>query len=265
MKIVIAGEMPLVGEIGQICTQYGHDTVIYLVEDFQSAIQSGWAMPDAAGADIAIELHNESAHAKEELLVSLAAATPPNAILFTSALATSTTQAASWLPNPERVVGFGVVPPLKRDGVVELAAGLLTSDETMQKAVDLVEAIGQTAVVVQDGPGLVRMRTVCCLVNEAASALLEGVASPADIDNAMKLGTNYPYGPLEWADYIGLDTVLGVLTGLFTEWGEDRYRPSPVLKRMVAARKLGRKTGEGFYEYPESETHDRARNGRLLN
>ena len=92
MKIVIAGEMPLVDEIGQICTRYGHDTVLYLVEDFPSAIQSGWAMPDAAGADVAIELHNESAPAKEELLVSLAASTPPNAILFTSALATSTTK-----------------------------------------------------------------------------------------------------------------------------------------------------------------------------
>ena len=83
MKIVIAGEMPLVGEIGRICTQYGHNTVLYLVEDFPSAIQSGWAMPDAAGADVAIELHNESAPAKEELLVSLAASTPPDAILFT--------------------------------------------------------------------------------------------------------------------------------------------------------------------------------------
>ncbi len=264
MKIVIAGEMPLVDEIGRICTRYGHDTVLYLVEDFQAAIQSGWAMPDAAGADVAIELHNESAPAKEELLVSLAASTPPDAILFTSALATSTTQAASWVSNPERVVGFGVVPPLKRDGVVELAAGLLTSDDAMQRAIALVEAIGQTSVVVQDGPGLVRMRTVCCLINEAASALLEGVASPADIDKAMKLGTNYPYGPLEWADYIGLDMVLGVMNGLFTEWGEDRYRPSPMLKRLVAARKLGRKSGEGFYVYTENTSKGSNGNGRLL-
>ena len=86
------------------------------------------------------------------------------------------------------------MPPLKRDGVVELAAGLLTTDDAMEKAIDLVKAIGQTAVVVQDGSGLVRMRTVCCLINEAVSALFEGVASAADIDNAMKLGTNYPHG-----------------------------------------------------------------------
>jgi 3-hydroxybutyryl-CoA dehydrogenase len=249
MKVVIAGEMPFVQEIGRLCTQVGHDTVIYLVEDFNSAVQSGWAMPDAANADIAIELINESVAAKEELLVSLAASVPPQALLLTSALATSVTQAAAWLPHPERVVGFSVVPPLKAEGVVELAAGLRTSETALAQAVVFAQELRQTPLVVADGPGLVRARVVCCLINEAVSALMEGVASAEDIDKAMKLGANYPYGPLEWADYIGLDTVLGVLTGLFQEWGEDRYRPSPLLRRMVAARKLGRKTGEGFFVY----------------
>ena len=251
MKVVIAGEMPFVNEIGQVCSQAGCDTVIYLVEDFQSAVQSGWAMPDAAGADVAIEMHNESAAAKEELLVSLAASIPPETLLLTSALATSVTQAASWAPNPERVVGFSVVPPLHRQGIMELAPGLRTAVSAMEQAKEVARRLGQEPVVVGDGPGLVRMRTVCCLINEAASAVLEQVATPADIDKAMKLGTNYPLGPLEWGDYIGLDTVLGVMNGLFTEWGEDRYRPSPLLKRMVAARKLGRKTGEGFYQYQD--------------
>ncbi len=251
MKVVVAGEMPFVEEIGRLCTQAGHNTILYLVEDFQSAVQSGWAMPDAANADVAIELHNESAAAKEELLVSLAASVPPDALILASALATSVTQAAAWIPNPERVVGFSVVPPLKQAGVVEFAAGLCTDQTALNKAVAFMEALGQKAVVVADGPGLVRARVVCCLINEAASVLLEAVASAADIDQAMKLGTNYPYGPLEWADYMGLDTVLGVLNGLFAEWGEDRYRPSPLLRRMVAARKLGRKTGEGFYNYKQ--------------
>lgn len=249
MKIVVAGERPFVEEIGRLCLEAGHDTVLYLVEDFQAAVQSSWAMPDATNADVAIELHNESAAAKEELLVSLGAAIPRQALLLTSALATSVTQAAAWVPNPERVVGFGVVPPLRRDGIVEIARGLLTSDTAVERAVALCADLSQEAVMVADGPGLVRARTVCCLINEAASALMEGVATARDVDKAMKLGTNYPYGPLEWADYIGLDTVLGVLTGLFNEWGEDRYRPSPLLRRMVQARQLGRKTGQGFYHY----------------
>lgn len=249
MKVVIAGEAPFVEEFGQLCSEAGCDTVLYLVEDFQAAVHSGWAMPDAAGVDVAVELLNESIAAKEELLASLSGFIPPDALLLTSALATSTTQAAAWVSHPKRVVGFGVVPPLAQSGMVELAAGLLTADSALERASNFVQKLGQEAVVVGDGPGLVRARTVCCLINEAASALLEGIAAPADIDQAMKLGTNYPHGPLAWADHIGLDTVLGVMTGLFNEWGEDRYRPSPLLKRMVQAGKLGRKTGEGFFAY----------------
>jgi 3-hydroxybutyryl-CoA dehydrogenase len=250
MKVVIAGESPFVEQMGQLCTQAGHDAVIYLVEDFSSALHSGYAMPDAAGVDVAIELHNESAAAKEELLAALSAFIPPDALLLTSALATSTTQAAAWVPKPGRVVGFGILPPLRKEGgMIELAMGLQTAVSSLQKAQKFVEGLGYETAVVADGPGLVRARTVCCLINEAASALLEGVATPADIDQAMKLGTNYPYGPLEWADYLGLDTVLGVMNGLFSEWGEDRYRPSPLLKRMVLAGKYGRKSGEGFFKY----------------
>jgi 3-hydroxybutyryl-CoA dehydrogenase len=250
MKVVIAGESPFVEQMGQLCTQANHDTVLYLVEDFTSALHSGYSMPDAAGVDVAIELHNESAAAKEELLAALSAFIPPDALLLTSALATSTTQAASWVPKPGRVVGFGIVPPLRKEGgMIELAAGLQTADSSLAQAQKFIEGLGYETAVVGDGPGLVRARTVCCLINEAASALLEGIATPADIDQAMKLGTNYPYGPLEWGDYLGLDTVLGVMSGLFSEWGEDRYRPSPLLKRMVLAGKYGRKSGEGFFKY----------------
>jgi 3-hydroxybutyryl-CoA dehydrogenase len=249
MKVVIAGERPFLQEVGQLCSQAGHKVVLYLVEDFYSAVQSGWEMPDAAGADVAIELHNESAAAKEELLRALAAFIPPDSLLLTSALATSTTLAAAWVPKPERVVGFGLVPPIQPNGLVEIAAGLQTAESSLSRAQEFWQSLNQEAVLVADGPGLVRARTVCCLINEAASALLEGVASAADIDLAMKLGTNYPHGPLEWADHIGLDAVLGVMTGLFEEWGEDRYRPSPLLKRMVVAGKLGKKSGAGFYNY----------------
>jgi 3-hydroxybutyryl-CoA dehydrogenase len=226
--------------------------VLYLVEDFFSAVQSGYLMTEASDADIAIELHNESAAAKEELLQALAMHMPTDALILTTALATSTTLAASWVPHPERVVGFGLVPPIPAEGMVELAKGLQTADSHFTRAVDFWRGLGQEPIAVADGPGLVRARTICCLINEAASALLENVASAEDIDQAMKLGTNYPHGPLAWADHIGLDAVLGVMTGLYEEWGEDRYRPSPLLRRMVLAGRLGKKTGEGFYQYDNS-------------
>jgi 3-hydroxybutyryl-CoA dehydrogenase len=124
-----------------------------------------------------------------------------------------------------------------------------TEEATLIAAKRFWQEVGLSPVVVGDGPGLVRARIICCLINEAASALFEGVAPAEDIDTAMRLGTNYPRGPLAWADLIGIDTVLGVMNGLFREWGEDRYRPSPLLRRMVLAGRLGIKSGEGFYRY----------------
>jgi 3-hydroxybutyryl-CoA dehydrogenase len=249
MKVVIAGESPFVEEVGRLCTAAGHDAVLYLVEDFLSAVQSGAMMGTAVDADVAIELHNESGDTKQELLFSLTNAIPRNALLLTTALPVSTTQAAAWVDNPGRVVGVGLLPPIEANGLVELAAALQTGDEAMKRAREFWQTLGYETIQVADGPGLVRARVVCCLINEAACALMEGIATAEDIDQAMKLGANYPYGPLEWADRIGLDTVLGVMTGLFEEWGDDRYRPCPLLRRMVLAGKLGRKSGHGFYEY----------------
>jgi 3-hydroxybutyryl-CoA dehydrogenase len=254
MKVVIAGESPFVEEVGRLCTAAGHDTVLYLIEDFLSAVQGGVMMGTAVDVDIAIELHNESIDTKQELLLSLSNAIPRDALLLTSALPVSTTQAAAWVDNPGRVVGFGLLPPIEPNGLVELAAALQTQDDAMNRAHAFWQGLGYEGLEVADGPGLVRARVVCCLINEAACALMEGVASAADIDQAMKLGANYPYGPLEWADRMGLDTVLGVMTGLFQEWGDDRYRPCPLLRRMVLAGKLGRKAGLGFYEYDEMPT-----------
>ncbi len=254
MKVVIAGEIPFVEEIGQLCVAAGHETVLYLVEDFLAAQESGYLLEDMAGGSVAIEIHNESATTKRELLQALSNALSPDALILTSALNTSATQAASWVNNPDRVVGFGILPPLhahnKTGYLVEVARALQTEETALQQAQQFWQNLGLETAVVADGPGLVRARTVCCIINEAASALMEGVATAADIDQAMQLGTNYPHGPLAWADHIGLDTVLGVMNGLFSEWGEDRYRPSPLLKRLVFAGKLGKKTGAGFYQYP---------------
>jgi 3-hydroxybutyryl-CoA dehydrogenase len=251
MKVIVAGELPFVEDVMGLCVAAGHDVQAFLVEDFLGAMQSGFVLDDVADVEVVIELHNESAAAKQELLLALGEAVPAEALILSSALAISVTQAASWVPQPQRVVGFGLVPPIGPEGLVEIAPALQTAETSMSRAADFWKGLNYEAVEVADGPGLVRGRVICCLINEAVSALMEGVASAGDIDQAMKLGTNYPYGPLEWGDMIGLDTVLGVMVGLYEEWSEDRYRPAPLLRRMVLAGKLGRKSGEGFYEYAD--------------
>lgn len=251
MKIVIAGEIPFVDEVERLCRRAAHDVQVFLVEDFLGAVEAGFAMEQLADVEIAIELHNESAAAKQELLLALSSYLPEDALILTSCLATSATQAASWTKRPERVVGFAVLPPVPDEGIIELSSALQTDESALVQAELLWRGLGQETIVVADGPGLVRARTVCCLINEAASLVMEGVASADDIDKAMRLGMNYPIGPLAWADIIGLDAVLGVMTGLFNEWGDDRYRPTPLLRRMVAAGMLGQKTGRGFFIYED--------------
>lgn len=248
MKVIIAGEIPFVSELSKLCRASGHDTTAYLVEDFYDAIESGY-VEQLEDVDVLIEIHNESKEAKRELIMGLTAILPRTALVLSSALPTSTTEIASWVSKQDRVVGFGLIPPIESGGVVEVARAIQTSDKYMEKANQFWATLGLEIIEVKDGPGLVRARTLCCLINEAISTLMEGVASAEDIDKAMQLGTNYPRGLLAWADYIGLDAVLGVMTGLFDEWGESRYRPSPLLKRMVLAGKLGEKSGEGFYKY----------------
>jgi 3-hydroxybutyryl-CoA dehydrogenase len=251
MRVLIAGEIPFVDEVARLCRQAAHKTTVYLVEDFLGAVEAGYEIEHIESIEIVIELHNESADAKQELFQALGTCLSPDALILTSALATSATRAASWAPNPDRVVGFGVLPPVPDHGIVELATALQTSEEALVQAELFWRGLGQETVLVSDGPGLVRARTVCCLINEAVGLVMEGVASAADVDKAMQLGANYPLGPLAWADLIGLDAVLGIMTGLFEEWGDDRYRPCPLLRRMVQAGRLGRKTGQGFYTYDD--------------
>ena len=249
MKVVIAGEHPFAAEVGILCRNAGHDTTMYLVEDFMDAVDSGYIMTDLEDVDVVIELHNESPNAKQELLMWLSKSISFECLVLTSAIATSTTQAATWLPSQQRVVGFGVMPPILAGGVVELAAGLNTAGQSMIWAKEFWEGLGMIPVTVQDCAGLVRARSLSSYINEAIGAYAEGSASIQEIDQIMKVSPDAPYGPLAWADYIGLDAILGILRGLHDERGEDRYRPNPLLRRMVLSGRLGRKSGEGFYRY----------------
>ena len=177
----------------------------------------------------------------------------PASVIVTSCLAHSTTELASWTKNPHRIVGFASFYPLKDRKVIELAAGMQTSASAMNLAEQLFDSLGKETIRVKDSPGLTFPRILSLIVNEAARALEEGVASAEEIDIAMKLGVNYPEGPLRWADQIGLDEILAVLEGLQRETGEDRYRPAPLIKKLVIAGLLGETRGKGFYSYNESQ------------
>jgi 3-hydroxybutyryl-CoA dehydrogenase len=188
---------------------------------------------------------------KRHILEQLDGALPASAVILTSCLGWSTTSMASWTKQPERIVGFATFSPLKDRKVIEISAGLKTADAAVQQAQEYVKSLGKETVKVKDAAGLIFPRILSLIINEAARSLEEGVAKADEIDIAMRLGVNYPLGPLRWADQIGLDEVLAVLEGLQRETGDDRYRPAPLLKKLVLAGFLGETSGRGFYSYNE--------------
>lgn len=159
------------------------------------------------------------------------------ALVLVEASRIVTTELGSWSAAPERVVGYGGIPSVATRQLIEIAPGFRTATEAWQTAARFIQSIGRDVEVIHDGPGLVAPRIIACLVNEAAYALMEGVASAADIDTAMKLGVNYPEGPLAWADALGPDVILEILDGLHAHTGDDRYRPCPYLQKLVFAEK----------------------------
>lgn len=212
-------------------------------------IRTTESINDLAQADIVIEAASENPALKYELFRKLDAICRDGVILASNTSSISITTIAAQTKRPDRVIGMHFMNPVPLMKLVELIRGLRTSDETYKLVRGLVEKMGKIAVESKDYPGFVVNRILMPMINEACYALFEGLASAEDIDNAMKLGTNQPMGPLTLADFIGLDTCLAILNVLHEGLGDPKYRPCPLLKQYVAAGLLGRKTKQGFYKY----------------
>ncbi|MGI6156903.1 MAG: 3-hydroxyacyl-CoA dehydrogenase family protein [Saccharofermentanales bacterium] len=279
MKVFVAGCGTMGSGIAQTFAVHGHDVVMFDqtmdfvdrghgmlerqlrrqeqkgrmraedVEQTLARLTKSVDLRDAAEADLVIEAIFEDMHAKRELLTGLDAVCPPECIFGSNTSSLSITEMAQGLNHEANVVGIHFFNPAPVMKLVELIRGAATSDATLERAQAIAEAIGKEPVICRESPGFIVNRVLIPMINEAVHLLDTGVARREDIDTAMRLGANHPMGPLQLADFIGIDIVLNIMETLFNETGDPKYRPSLLLKQMVRAGKLGRKSGEGFYPY----------------
>jgi len=279
MNVAVIGAGTMGSGIAQTCAVAGHDVVLCDVapgalERAERAIASSLgrlvkkevlsqaeadeargriAMRDRLEgleeAGVVIEAVYESLEVKREVWGQLAAATSEGALLATNTSSLSVTEVAGYSGRPERFCGLHFFNPVPVMALVEVVRGLRSSDETVEQARAFAEGIGKTPIVCEDKPGFIVNRLLIPYLNDAVHALSEGVASAEDIDRAMKLGANMPIGPLALSDLVGLDVGLAATEALFVEFGDPKFRPAPLMRQMVRAGKLGRKSGEGFFRY----------------
>jgi 3-hydroxybutyryl-CoA dehydrogenase len=214
-----------------------------------SRIQPTTEVSALAAADFAIEAVPEQLELKVRLLKDVDAALKPGVILASNTSSISITQLAAQTSRPDKFIGMHFMNPVPIMALVEVIRGLATSDDTFQTTTQLCEKLEKKPVAVNDAPGFVSNRVLMPLINEAAFAVMEGVATPEAVDAVMKMGMNHPMGPLELADFIGLDVCVNILEVLQTGFGDPKYRACPLLRKYVAAGWLGRKSGRGFYKY----------------
>ena len=279
MKVGVIGSGTMGAGIVQVLAQHGHEVVMnarhqesvdkgiakvekslaklvakekIAAEDKDATMALITGTTDIAGvkdADLIIEAAAENMDAKKALFKELDELVGPDCILASNTSSLSITEIAMATSRPDKVVGMHFFNPVPAMKLVEIINGLLTSEETNKTVTDLAAERGKSPVQVKEAPGFVVNRILIPEINEAIEILNEGIASAEDIDTAMKLGCNHPMGPLALGDLIGLDVCLAIMNTLYTEFGDSKYRPSILLKKMVRAGKLGMKTGAGFYDY----------------
>jgi len=224
-----------------------------VTEDIRKAararIRPTTRLDDAALADLIIEAVPEDAALKRQVFAELDKKASGHVIFASNTSSISITELASATVRPDRFIGLHFFNPVPLMKLVEVVRGLHTSDATLKAALEVCERLGKTPVEVHDFPGFVSNRILMPMINEAVFTLQDGVATKEAIDAVMKLGMNHPMGPLELADFIGLDTCLQIMEVLYHGFRDPKYRPAPLLRKMVSAGLLGRKSGRGFYEY----------------
>ena len=213
------------------------------------AIRGTTSMQDLSAAGFIIEAATENLDLKRKILKDVDAVARPGVIIASNTSSISITQLAAATSRPAAFIGMHFFNPVPMMALVEIIRAVQTSDATFAATEDLAKRVGKAPICVKNAPGFVVNRILCPMINEAIFVLAEGLATAEDIDNGMKLGTNQPIGPLALADMIGLDTMLSVMNVFYEGFNDSKYRPAPLLKEMVAAGYLGRKTGKGFYSY----------------
>jgi 3-hydroxybutyryl-CoA dehydrogenase len=212
-------------------------------------ITGGTTLTELVECDFVIEAATENVQIKEELLRKLDAIVRPGTVIATNTSSVSVTKLGGMLADPSRFIGMHFFNPVPVMALVEVIRGLQTGDAAFDATIGLVERIGKSAICVKNSPGFVVNRILIPMINEAIFVLQEGLASAAEIDAGMKQGANHPIGPLALADLIGLDTVLAIMNVLYRDFNDSKYRPAPLLREMVDAGYLGRKSGRGFHAY----------------